>query len=118
MNPSRATRLILLGTLFSVAVSFAQVDAGAILGTVRDSSNAVVPGVKVTLTNEDTGIGLSTISSATGEYIFAPVRIGEYSLVAEYRGFQRVDHSHVTVNVQQRVVVDFVLTPGEMTQTV
>jgi hypothetical protein len=29
----------------------AQVDAGAILGTVRDTSNAVIAGVKVTLTN-------------------------------------------------------------------
>ncbi len=110
--------LVLLGSLFGLAVSFAQVDAGAILGTVRDTSNAVIPGVKVTLTNEDTGISQSTTSSSTGEYIFAPVRIGTYSLVAEFQGFQRVDHPHVTVNVQQRVAVDVVLTPGEMTQTV
>src|ERR1022692_3265338 len=110
--------LVLLGSLFGLAVSFAQVDAGAILGTVRDTSNAVIPGVKVTLTNEDTGISQSTTSSSTGEYIFAPVRIGTYSLVAGFQGFQRVDHPHVTVNVQQRVAVDFVLTPGEMTQTV
>lgn len=110
--------LVLLGSLFGLAVSFAQVDAGAILGTVRDTSNAVIPGVKVTLTNEDTGISQSTTSSSTGEYIFAPVRIGTYSLVAEFQGFQRVDHPHVTVNVQQRVAVDVVFTPGEMTQTV
>jgi len=137
MNTSRATRLIpgttgklclsglltrvsllLLVSLLGVAVSFAQVDAGAILGTVRDTSNAVVPGVKVTLTNEDTAVVQATTSSSTGEYIFAPVKIGTYSIFAEFHGFQRVDHPHVTVNVQQRVVVDFVLTPGEMTQTV
>lgn len=57
-------------------------------------------------------------SSSTGEYIFAPVRIGTYSVAAEFQGFQRVDHAHVTVDVQQRVVVDFVLPTGEMTQTV
>jgi hypothetical protein len=101
-----------------VAVSFAQVDAGAILGTVRDTSNAVIPGVKVTLTNEDTGVVQGVMSGSTGEYIFAPVKIGTYSVVAEFHGFQRVDRPHVTVNVQQRVLVDFVLPPGEMTQTV
>jgi hypothetical protein len=110
-------RILFLAGLFT-AFSFAQVDTGAILGTVRDTSQAVIPGVKVTLTNEATGISQSTTSSATGEYIFAPVRIGTYALVAEFQGFQRVDHPHVTVNVQQRVAVDFVLTPGEITQTV
>jgi hypothetical protein len=109
---------LLLAILFTSSVSFAQVDAGAVLGTVRDTSQAVIPGVKVTLTNEDTGVAQTTTSSSTGEYIFAPVKIGTYSVVGEFQGFQRVDHPHVTVNVQQRVLVDLVLTPGEMTQTV
>jgi hypothetical protein len=109
---------LLLASLFTVSVSFAQVDAGAVLGTVRDTSQAVIPGVKVTLTNEDTGLAQTTTTSSTGEYIFAPVRIGTYSVVGEFQGFQRVDHPHVAVNVQQRVLVDLVLTPGEMTQTV
>jgi len=108
---------LLLAGLFT-AFSFAQVDTGAILGTVRDTTQAVIPGVKVTLTNEATGISQSTTTSATGEYIFAPVRIGTYSVLAEFQGFERVDHPHVTLNVQQRVAVDFVLTPGEMSQTV
>jgi hypothetical protein len=47
---TRAT-FFLLGSLLGPAVSLAQVDAGAILGTVRDTSNAVIAGVKVTLTN-------------------------------------------------------------------
>ena len=33
----------------------AQVDAGAVLGTVKDASGAIIPGVKITLTNDDTG---------------------------------------------------------------
>jgi len=109
---------VLLATLFVAGNSFAQVDAGAILGTVRDTSQAVIPSVKVTLTNEDTGVVQTTTSSSTGEYIFAPVKIGTYSVVAEFQGFQRVDHPHVTVNVQQRVLLDLVMPPGEMTQTV
>ena len=109
---------LILGTLFVTGISFAQVDTGAIVGTIRDTSQAVIPGVKVTLTNEATGVTQTATSSSTGEYIFAPVKIGTYSVVAEFQGFQRVEHPHVTVNVQQRVLLDFVLPPGEMTQTV
>jgi hypothetical protein len=114
---TRAT-LVLLAGLWGAAVSFAQVDAGAILGTIKDASDAVIPGVKVTLTNENTGLVEVATSASAGEYIFAPVRIGTYTVAAEFQGFQRVAHPHVVVNVQQRVVVDFVLPPGEMTQTV
>src|SRR6185437_15711461 len=45
-------------------------------------------------------------------------KIGHYSIAAEFKGFQRVEHSQVSVQVQQRVVVDFALPPGQMTQTV
>ena len=99
------------------SAAFAQVDAGAILGTVKDASGAVMPGAKMTLTNEDTGVVLTTISGSGGEYAFSPVKIGTYSVSAEFKGFQRVEHLHVSVEVQQRVVVDFVLPPGQITQT-
>ena len=56
--------------------------------------------------------------SSNGDYIFAPVKIGTYSLAAEFKGFKRVEQPHVSVEVQQRVAVNFVLPPGEMTQTV
>lgn len=104
--------------LASVPVAFGQVDTGAILGTVKDTSGAVVPGAKITLTSEDTGLVLATTSGSAGEYAFTPVKIGTYSVSAEFKGFQRVDHPHVTVQVQQRVVVDFELVPGQITQTI
>lgn len=105
--------------LFMGAVaSFAQVDAGAIVGTIKDTSGALVPGARVTLTNDDTGLIVTSTTGASGEYTFAPIKIGHYSLAAEIKGFQRVEHTHVTVQVQQRVLVDFVLPPGQMTQTV
>ena len=116
-NSMRFLHLIFL-VFASVSLAFAQVDAGAISGTVRDTSGAAVPGAKVTLTSSDTGQTITTVSGSAGEYTFTPVKIGLYSVSAEYKGFQKVDHSQVTVSVQQRVLVDFSLPPGQMTETI
>lgn len=118
MIPLRTLAAALAALFISATLSFAQVDTGAILGTIKDSTGGLIPGAKVTLTNNDTGLVLTTTTGASGEYTFAPVKIGHYSVAAEFKGFQRVEHSNVSVEVQQRVVVDFVLPPGQMTQTV
>jgi hypothetical protein len=95
-----------------------QVDTGAVLGTVKDQSGAVVPGAKVLLTNEGTALTLATTTSGDGSYTFTPIKIGTYRLDVEVQGFQKATHPHVTVDVQQQVVVDFTLVPGTVTQTV
>ena len=96
----------------------AQVDAGSIVGTIRDNSGGVVAGAKVTLRNEDTGAVAETKSSAAGEYIFDPIRIGHYTVTAEFTGFQKEEQPKITVTVQQHVLVDLTLQPGQTTQTV
>ena len=58
----------------------AQVDTGAISGTVKDTSGGVIPGAKVTIINEDTGLSISTTSGSAGEYAFSPVKIGGHTL--------------------------------------
>ncbi len=105
-------------TVAPAALCFAQVDTGSIFGTVKDTSGAVIPGVKVTLTNQGTAQVLTTSTGASGEYTFSPLKVGVYSVVAEFRGFERVEHTGVGVDVQQRLVVDFSLPPGQMTETV
>lgn len=97
---------------------FAQVDSGAILGTVRDQSGAVVPGAEVTLTNEGTAFSLTTQTSDVGSYNFTPIKIGTYSVQVTKAGFQKAAQLHVKVDVQQQVVVDLTLVPGQVTQTV
>ena len=118
---SRMVRGFVAGAMFLFfggSVAFAQVDAGSIIGTVTDTSGATIPGAKVTLTNDDTGLVQTTTTGNGGEYIFAPIKIGHYSLAGEFKGFERVAHTNVTVDVQQRVLVDLVLPPGSMTETV
>ncbi len=108
---------VILVCLGSPAI-YAQLESGAILGTVTDQSRAVIPGAKVILTNEETGFTVSTITASGGTYAFTPIKIGTYAVSAEFRGFETSVRPHITVNVQQQVVVDFSLRPGLETQTV
>ena len=109
----------LVAALFGFAlIAAAQVDTGSILGMVKDSSGGVIAGAKVTLTNQDTGIVQTTTSGSAGEYTFSPVKLGRYRVAAEVKGFERVERTNITVDVQQRVVVDFALPPGQTTETV
>ena len=56
------------------ATSFAQFDTATVLGTVKDSSGAVVPGATVTLKNTATGITANAVTDADGNYQFLNVR--------------------------------------------
>jgi hypothetical protein len=96
----------------------AQVDTGAILGTVKDQSGGVIPGAKVTLTNAGTGVSVTAKTGADGAYVFRPVKIGTYSVAAEYQAFRKTEQRDVRVDVQQQVVVDLTLLPGQITQSV
>jgi hypothetical protein len=113
-----AVRLAAVGLFAFAAVLSAQVDTGTILGTVRDSSGAVVPQAKVTVTNEGTGSAQSTFSNESGSYVFTPLRIGTYTVQVEQPGFQRQRRAGVQLNIQQQAVVDFSLAVGEVSSTV
>ena len=104
--------------LFSTSLLTAQVDTGSITGTVRDSSGAVVSGARVTLTNEGTGASLSTQSGADGIYDFSPVRIGSYKLEVTATGFKKEVQNHITVDVSARVLQNFQLQLGAVSETV
>src|ERR1700675_2389155 len=108
----------LLLTLLGVTPLRAQVDAGAILGTVTDASGSAVHGATVTLTNEGTNAALSTVTGSDGGYKFAPVRVGNYKLSVNFQGFETIVRPHVTVNVGENVVADFSLKPGNVTTTI
>jgi hypothetical protein len=112
-----ASGFVVLGG-FCAPRLMAQVDTGAIVGAVKDQSGAVIPGVRVTLTNEATSFRRSTQTGGDGGYIFTPVRIGAYTVRAERAGFRAEVRSHIEVNIQQQVLVNFTLQPGVVTQTI
>src|SRR6266849_5271886 len=111
--------VFLASMLLSLATPlWAQKDAGAILGLVRDASGAVVAGAKVTVTDVDHGIQLTLSTNNQGEYVASPLRIGQYSVTVEKQGFKKAVAEPVQVNIQDRVGVDFKLVPGMATEVV
>ena len=88
------------------AIAFAQFDTSTVLGTVKDSSGAVVPGATVTLKNTATGITANAVTDADGNYQFLNVRVGTYSVRAELQGFSAAEAKDVAVTVDARQRVD------------
>ena len=62
--------------------------SGDIVGTVMDSSGAVVANATVTLKNEDTGATSVSVTSDTGAYRFPLLKPGRYSVAVSASGFQ------------------------------
>lgn len=113
----RSVFLALTAALLFAIPAFSQVDTGAVRGTVTDPTGALIPAAKVTLTNEGTGLILSTETAKDGTYTFSPVRIGSYALSVEVSGFKKAT-THVSVNVQEQARADFQLVTGAVTETV
>ena len=103
--------------LFSCSSLFAQ-DAGTIFGTVNDVSGAIVVGAKVSLLSVDTNVSQDTQTDASGEYIFTPVRIGNYTVRVAMAGFATAVRTGLVLNVQQRMRLDFNLALGAVDQSV
>ena len=63
--------------------AFAQFDTATVLGTVRDPNGAVLPNVKITLTNSATGNTTNAQTDSEGSYQFINVKIGAYRVSAD-----------------------------------
>ena len=90
---------------------------GTILGTVTDSSGAIVPNAKVTVTNTGTNGEFRTITSSAGDYNAPSLNPGSYKVTVEAPGFQKSVTTAITLTVDQRVRVDVSLKPGAVSET-
>jgi hypothetical protein len=113
-------RVLLLGclALLGSAPSVAQSTYGAILGTVRDASGAVVTGAQVTLLNTGTTASRTAVSDANGDYAFRNIDVGSYKLTIAAQGFQTESLPVIELTARETRRVDVVLKLSGETQTV
>ncbi len=108
--------LITILFLIAAATASAQIDTGAIVGTVRDSSGAAVPKAGVNLTHDGTGVSKNTITNDAGEYQFPALVPGSYTVKVTMSGFGSQVQSNIELHVQSRLSVDFTLQVGTISE--
>lgn len=99
------------------AVGWAQAVGGAqITGFVRDSSGATLPGVDVTVTQTDTGIARSTVTSADGAFAFPNLPVGPYQLKANLQGFSAFVQDGIVLQVNSNPQVNITMQIGALSE--
>jgi hypothetical protein len=96
----------------------AQTSTATVIGTVRDASGAILPGVTVALTNADRNATQLVIANDTGSYVFPALVPGTYSVTAELPGFKKFVREGMVLQVNQTLRVDIELSVGGVTETV
>ena len=114
---ARILFLLCLGALFP-AVASTQSTFGAILGTVRDSTGALVAGGEVTLHNTGTNAARTTTTDENGNYAFRNIDVGVYHLAIAAKGFQTESLPAISLTARETRRIDAVLKLTGETQTV
>jgi len=118
MSRSLLVRLsLVLLVLGQAGVVLAQ-SAGSLRGTVADKTGAVLPGATVTLTNEATKFARTAVTDAKGQFFFAAVDVGNYTLKAELQGFKTYEAKGVRINANSTANADVGLEVGTQSETV
>ncbi len=105
-------------SLMASGLSAQSASTGALAGTVKDSSGAVVPNATVTVTSVATGQARVVTTSVNGTYTVGFLPPGDYRVKFEASGFSTETVPTVTVNVTETPVLDRVLTVGTQSQQV
>ena len=110
-------RLIFLAALCG-ATAIAQTATGVLNGRVSDPSGASIPGAKVTIQNEATGVKQEGPTNSEGRFFNGFVLPGAYRVTVEKAGFGKYVQSKLTINVQQTVTLEIELKIGDTATTV
>jgi len=110
--------LILLSALILPTVARSQVTTATVLGSVQDKSGAAVRGATVTARNLQTGLTRSALSGDSGDYTINLLPVGDYSIQVEFTGFKTDERTPVTLEINSRARVDFILQLGDRSEKV
>lgn len=96
----------------------AQTYFGSIVGTITDSSGAVIVGTSVDLSNVGTAQHWNTQTDTRGNYEFLSLPPGQYRLGVTKQGFRRLSREPIAIEIQSVVRIDMQMEVGETSETV
>src|SRR4051812_367269 len=91
---------------------------GTMVGTVADSSGAVVADASVKITNNGTGQSRTVTTNGVGSYQAAQLQVGTYNVEVTSAGFKKYEQTGVVLNVNDTARVDAVLQVGQASESV
>jgi hypothetical protein len=108
------------GSLLLLAVSsiYAQEYRATVLGTVTDPGGAVVPGAKIVIVNNGTGVASRTQSNANGAYQLPYLQPGSYTLDIVHPGFKTYQRGPIELHVDDHAQIDVALEIGRSSEQV
>ena len=110
---------VLLGLLIAIGTptANAQFEDGSLVGTIHDSSGAVVSNATVTVTNVNTGIVTRVASNSSGDYEVPSLHVGVYSIKADASSFSPAEAKNISIAVGARQRIDLTLNVGQAAAT-
>src|SRR5260221_5711759 len=112
----RVSFILICALIFAICAN-AQFKA-SIQGTVTDPQGSAVSGAKITLANQETGVGRDTVASDQGFYRINELPPGLYSVTVSVNGFKQFVAKDVAIEAEQPRGFDVVLTVGNVAESV
>lgn len=116
--PKAAVFLLSFAAALFLFAEKARPQGAAAVGTVTDTSNAVVPSARVTVEHLDTGVQRATETNDAGAFIVPGLPMGNYRVRASFENFKTAESSEFTLHVGQERRVDLTLEPGDVSETI
>src|SRR4051794_11368753 len=118
MSRSLLRSLAVVLILFANCLLQAQSTGGRIVGQVTDTSGAVVPGAKITLTNEATGVEYNSQSGGSGDFSVLQLPVGVYTVTADHGSFKKYVRKGVRLELNQVLNLQIAMQLGSATEVV
>ncbi|MGH9839429.1 MAG: carboxypeptidase regulatory-like domain-containing protein, partial [Blastocatellia bacterium] len=118
MKRHQPSRFLFIALLFLVTATTVFSQTAQVGGRVSDPAGSVVPGAKITLTNEGNGFTRETVTNDEGYFTIPLLQPGNYQINVQKDGFKPVRQSGITLQVEQAARLDFKLEPGAVSETV
>ena len=104
--------------LVAGSLAMGQSTTATILGTIRDQTGAVLPGVSVQVINQETGRIRNTVTDARGRYRVPALELGSYTVQSSISGFRTLSRSGIVLTVGSEAVVDLAMEVGQVAESV